>query len=155
MAHYTEARQAQEQRETEGVPEGKCLFDCTAYTSFKNQPTREDEKLTVRPSVGSANGEFKPTHRTTITFRLNQKEVKLPALKADEMQRKLLSTHDLVREAAPIVLLEDSARLMKTKDTNRWLIKNSTKIADKVNKTYVMNVKDKAETEAQENEAVV
>lgn len=136
MMHYAEQRQAQEQWETEDVQEGKYLLDCAAYTSFTNRTTTDDKKLKMRLSVASANGEFKPTPRKTITLRINLKKVKLSALRADAMPQKIMSTHDLIRETAPIVLLEDSTRLMKTKETNKWLIENSTKIVDKVNRTY-------------------
>lgn len=104
MANYNGMN---EQADHDQQDEGKYLLDFAAYPSFLKKQRNADKPLTTKTRVTSANGQFQPTHATQVQLKINHREVSLPPLRYDHLKHQLISTHDLIKEIAPIVLLDD------------------------------------------------
>lgn len=89
MAQQTEELE-QDVREKE--EQGKYLVDCAAYQSFTNHPLQDDQILTEKPNVHTANGNFQKTHKTMINLTVIKDRIKIPAFRDDNLKKKLLST---------------------------------------------------------------
>lgn len=136
MANWTES---ESKRERNVKDNGKFILDFAAYPSFRNIRSTRDKQLTKEVRVNSANGQFIPTHRTTIPVQKRRRVTNVPALLHDGLKQKLLATHDIIEKVAPIILMKDSARLMKNNKMNKWLKERSTKIDDKINNICIVD----------------
>lgn len=135
MANYTETANKGEQQADDN---GKFILDCTAYPSFTNTHTPRDKQLTEDVRVNSVNGQFRPTHKTSIKISTGNHVAEVSALRYDGLKNQLLATHDLIDNGTPIVLMKDAARVMNSNETNEWICKESTKLEDKVNNIYIV-----------------
>lgn len=118
----------------------KHILDFAAYPSFTNKNRTADQLLTKKVVVQSTNGQFLPTHKTTIPVDKSHGTTKVPALRHDGLRHHLLATHDMLNDIEPILLISYSVRVMETNEHNGWMKTRSTKLASKTYHTYMPEI---------------